>query len=200
MLHLGALRDRILFLSYEPKTDLYLRHRKLSAPKRGSHGPSLGLESYPVQTTFMILAGLLGIFALPVVAGAVYQTIGTRRDRRRFPPPGRLVRVNERRMHIHVTGEGTPTVVFESGMGASCLSWTLVQPQVAQFTRAVSYDRSGHDWSDPAREPRTAQQIARDDLTRRSALTSTSLLESAWRSREVSKISRAVTSKRRDLL
>jgi pimeloyl-ACP methyl ester carboxylesterase len=65
-------------------------------------------------------------------------------------------------MHIHVTGEGTPTVVFESGMGASCLSWTLVQPQVAQFTRAVSYDRAGHGWSDPACEPRTAQQIAQE--------------------------------------
>ena len=51
-------------------------------------------------------------------------------------------------------------MVFESGMGASCLSWTLVQPEVAQFTRAVSYDRSGHGWSDPAREPRTARQIA----------------------------------------
>src|SRR5258708_22685772 len=47
MLHLGALRDRIPFLSYEPKTDLHLRHRKLSAPKRASHGPSLGSESYP---------------------------------------------------------------------------------------------------------------------------------------------------------
>jgi pimeloyl-ACP methyl ester carboxylesterase len=65
-------------------------------------------------------------------------------------------------MHIHVAGEGTPTVVFESGMGASCLSWTLVQPQVAQFTRAVSYDRAGHGWSDPAREPRIAQQIAQE--------------------------------------
>jgi pimeloyl-ACP methyl ester carboxylesterase len=65
-------------------------------------------------------------------------------------------------MHIHVTGEGTPTVVFESGMGASCLSWTLVQPQVAQFTRAVSYDRAGHGWSDPARESRTAHQIAQE--------------------------------------
>jgi pimeloyl-ACP methyl ester carboxylesterase len=65
-------------------------------------------------------------------------------------------------MHIHVTGEGTSTAVFESGMGASCLSWTLVQPQVAQFTRAVSYDRAGHGWSDPAREPRTAQQIAEE--------------------------------------
>ena len=65
-------------------------------------------------------------------------------------------------MHIHATGDGTPTVVFESGMGVSCLSWTLVQPQVAQFTRAVSYDRAGHGWSDPAREPRTAQQIAEE--------------------------------------
>jgi pimeloyl-ACP methyl ester carboxylesterase len=114
----------------------------------------------PVQTTFMILAVLLGALALPLVAGAIYQVIGTWQDRQCFPPSGRLVRVNERRMHIHVTGEGTPTVVFESGMGASCLSWTLVQPQVAQFTRAVSYDRAGHGWSDPAREPRTAQQIA----------------------------------------
>jgi len=110
----------------------------------------------------MTLAVLVATLALPVVAGAVYQVIELWRARRRFPPPGRFVRVNERRMHIHVTGEDTPTVVFESGMGASCLSWTLVQPQVAQFSRAVSYDRAGHGWSDPAAEPRTAQQIAQE--------------------------------------
>ncbi len=115
-----------------------------------------------MQTALMILVVLLGTLAVPVVAGAIYQTIGTWRARRRFPSPGRLVQFNERRMHIHVTGEGTPTVVFESGMGASCLSWTLVQPEVAQFTRAVSYDRAGHGWSDPAREPRTARQIAQE--------------------------------------
>ena len=115
-----------------------------------------------MQTALMILAALGGALAVPVVAGAIYQAIGTWRDRRRFPPAGRLVRVNEMQMHIHVTGEGTPTVLFESGMGASCLSWTLVQPQVAQFTRAVSYDRAGHGWSDPARGPRTAHQIAQE--------------------------------------
>src|SRR5258708_2150762 len=96
-------------------------------------------------------------------AGGVRRRVPGHRNVARPPtllPPGRLVRVNERRMHIHVTGEGTPTVVFESGMGASCLSWTLVQPQVAQFTRAVSYDRAGHGWSDPPREPRTARPIA----------------------------------------
>src|SRR5229473_3391992 len=122
----------------------------------------LGGSGYPMQTAIVILVVLLGTLALPVVVGAVYQAIETRRDRGRLLPPGRLVRFNERRMHIHVTGEGTPTVVFESGMGASCLSWTLVQPQVAQFTRAVSYDRAGHGWSDPARKPRTARQIAQE--------------------------------------
>src|SRR5712692_5180231 len=115
-----------------------------------------------MQTTLMILAALVGTLAVLVVASAIYQAVETWRDRWRFPPPGRLVRVNERQMHIHVTGEGTPSVVFESGMGASCLSWTLVQPQVAQFTRAVSYDRAGHGWSDPARKPRTARQIAQE--------------------------------------
>ena len=115
-----------------------------------------------MQTIIVILAVVLGVFALALASGAVYQSLGTGRDRRRFPPPGRLVRVNNRLMHIHATGEGTPTVLFESGMGASCLSWTLVQPAVARFSRAVSYDRAGHGWSDPAQEPRTAQQIAQE--------------------------------------
>ncbi len=115
-----------------------------------------------MQTALMILAVLVGTLTVPVVACAIYQAIGTWRDRRRFPPPGRLVRVNEGRMHIHVTGEGTPTAVFESGMGASCLSWTLVQPEVAKFSRAVSYDRAGHGWSDPPCKPRTARQIAQE--------------------------------------
>src|SRR6266699_4104683 len=115
-----------------------------------------------METAIIILVVLLGTLVLLLAAGAVYQITGTWRDRRRFPPPGHLVRFNERRMHILVTGEGTPTVVFESAMGASCLSWTLVQPQVAPFSRAVSYDRAGHGWSDPAPEPRTARQIAQE--------------------------------------
>jgi pimeloyl-ACP methyl ester carboxylesterase len=115
-----------------------------------------------MQTTLTFLVVLLGTLAVLPLAGAMYQAIVTWRGRRRFPPPGRLVRVNEGRMHIHSTGEGTPTVVLESGMGASCLSWTLVQPQVARFARAVSYDRAGHGWSDPAHEPRAARQIAQE--------------------------------------
>ncbi len=120
-------------------------------------------REFRMQTAIVILVVSLGILALLLASGAVYQAVRTARDRRRFPPPGRLVRINNRLMHIYVTGEGTPpTVVFESGMGASCLSWAEVQPEVAQFCRAVSYDRAGHGWSDPRHEPRTAQQIAQE--------------------------------------
>jgi pimeloyl-ACP methyl ester carboxylesterase len=115
-----------------------------------------------VHAALMIFALLLGASAFVLVCGAVYQIIGTLRDRRRFVPPGRLVRFDKRRMHIHVIGEGTPTVVFESGMGASSPSWTQVQREVAQFSRAVSYDRAGHGWSDATSEPRTARQIAKE--------------------------------------
>src|SRR5258708_34993221 len=97
-----------------------------------------------METALMIFVVVVGTLALPVVVGAVYQAIETWRDRQRFLPPGRLVRFNKRRMHIHVTGEGTPTVVFESGMGASCFSWTQVQPEGAQFSRAVSDERGRH--------------------------------------------------------
>jgi hypothetical protein len=46
MLHLGALRDRIPFLSYEQNRSTSSTS-KIIRPQTGSHGPSLGSESYP---------------------------------------------------------------------------------------------------------------------------------------------------------
>ncbi|HET9270262.1 MAG TPA: hypothetical protein VFO31_18930, partial [Vicinamibacterales bacterium] len=66
----------------------------------------------------MALAAIL-ILAL-VLAGVIYQWIGTARDARRFPPPGRLVDVGRGRLHIHDAGSGV-TVVFDAGISASSL-------------------------------------------------------------------------------
>jgi pimeloyl-ACP methyl ester carboxylesterase len=41
--------------------------------------------------------------------------------------------------------------------------WAIVQPQVAKFTRACSYDRAGAGFSDPGPLPRTSVRIA-DEL------------------------------------
>ena len=52
-------------------------------------------------------------------------------------------------MHIDCTGEGSPTVILESGLGDTYVSWRKVQPEIAKFARVCSYDRAGLGYSDP---------------------------------------------------
>lgn len=81
------------------------------------------------------------------------------------PAPGTYVWVEGHRLHLDCRGSGSPTVVFDSGLGGSSLDWSLVQPAVASFTRACSYDRAGYGWSDPGPLPRDPTHII-DDLER----------------------------------
>jgi len=97
-----------------------------------------------------------------MLAGLLYQAIGAALDSRRFPPPGRLIDVGGRRLHIHSQGRGRPTVVLEAGIAASSVSWRLVQERIAEFTTVCSYDRAGLGYSDPAPTPRTITNILKD--------------------------------------
>ena len=92
--------------------------------------------------------------------GALYQWVADYRDRSMNPPPGLLVNVDGFTMHLYCVGQGSPTVVLDSGIGDSWLSWRKVQPEVAQFTRVCSYDRAGMGWSDKSPNPRTSNFIA----------------------------------------
>jgi pimeloyl-ACP methyl ester carboxylesterase len=101
---------------------------------------------------FSLLSVFFGILGL---AGVVSQAIGAARDRRTFAAPGNFARVGHHCLHYRCEGSGAPAVVLEAGIAASSLSWTRVQPEVAQFTRACSYDRAGLAWSETAAAPRT---------------------------------------------
>jgi pimeloyl-ACP methyl ester carboxylesterase len=52
------------------------------------------------------------------------------------------------------------------------MSWHLIQPELARFTRVCAYDRAGFGWSEPARRPRTAQAMTEElhELLRAAAL------------------------------
>lgn len=76
--------------------------------------------------------------------------------------PGTYIWVGDHRLHLDCQGSGSPTVVFDAGLGGSSLDWTLVQPEVASFTRACAYDRAGYAWSDPGPLPRDSEHIVRD--------------------------------------
>ena len=73
--------------------------------------------------------------------------------------PGILVDAGGHKLHLNIQGNGSPTVIFENGTADFSFIWTLVQPEIAKFTKAVSYDRAGYAWSEPGPLPRTSKQI-----------------------------------------
>lgn len=86
----------------------------------------------------------------------------TRTGRNQYPPPGELVQAGENCLHLISQGQGSPAVVLEAAIWDFSLTWSLVQPQVAGFTRAVAYDRAGLGWSDPASGRRTGEEMLAD--------------------------------------
>ena len=105
---------------------------------------------------------LVCIAILLAVVGATYQSIATRDEARRSPEAGRLVDVGGCRLKINCTGQGSPTVVLEAGLGDMSVEWKHVQPEIARFSRVCSYDRAGYGGSDAGPMPRTSAQIAQE--------------------------------------
>jgi pimeloyl-ACP methyl ester carboxylesterase len=79
-----------------------------------------------------------------------------------YARPGRLVDAGGFRLNLYCMGNGSPTVVFDSGWGDWAPAWSKVQPQIAKWTRACSYDRAGTGFSDPGPMPRTSVRIAEE--------------------------------------
>jgi pimeloyl-ACP methyl ester carboxylesterase len=78
-------------------------------------------------------------------------------------PLGQLVDIGGRRLHLHASGAGTPTVIVENGSSSFSIDWALVQSRVSVFTRICTYDRAGFAWSDRGPEDNTVEETV-DDL------------------------------------
>jgi pimeloyl-ACP methyl ester carboxylesterase len=76
-------------------------------------------------------------------------------DLKALLPDGRV-------LHFVCSGQGAPTIVFESGFGATGQAWNKVQPALSRDQRACSYDRAGSGQSDPGPFPRDGAAIAKD--------------------------------------
>ena len=107
---------------------------------------------------------LYPVLAVLVVAsiGGGFQTVSATLDAAAYPPPGQLVDVGGRKLHLHCTGSGSPTVVLEPGHGGSSSDLGWIAPAIARDSRVCVYDRAGRGWSDPADGPQDAVHIAAD--------------------------------------
>ncbi|MEO1287223.1 MAG: hypothetical protein AAFV93_05605, partial [Chloroflexota bacterium] len=59
------------------------------------------------------------ILALLLTVGTAYQSNVTRQDMSLYPAPGEIITVDGTDMHIYCVGEGSPTAIFEAGLGGN---------------------------------------------------------------------------------
>jgi pimeloyl-ACP methyl ester carboxylesterase len=111
-----------------------------------------------ISALLWIVAGLVFVAGL----GILYQILGTRRDARLHPAPGRMVDLSTHRLHVLETGSGDYTLVLEAGLMSTVLSWVELQKELSKSYRVVSYDRAGLGWSELGPMPRTADQIVEE--------------------------------------
>jgi pimeloyl-ACP methyl ester carboxylesterase len=91
-------------------------------------------------TAFLLICFLIGVF---------FENSAKKQALVDFPPIGKLIDIGDRKIHLDCRGEGSPIVVFESGLDTSgSLSWSLIHDAIANSTRACAYDRAGMMWSD----------------------------------------------------
>ena len=112
------------------------------------------MKQSPICWLIAVLISASGVFGQQATSGSPADTVYAR--------PGHLIDVGGFRLNVYCMGSGSPTVVFDSGWGDWAPAWSTVQPEIAKWTRACSYDRAGTGFSDPGPMPRSSVRIARE--------------------------------------
>jgi pimeloyl-ACP methyl ester carboxylesterase len=114
------------------------------------------------RTRHALTTAALGLAAAGL-ASAAYQSYGMTLDRRRYRPPGDLVDIGGRKLHLLATPGAGPPLVIVAALGTPAIDWLAIQRALAPDVSVVLYDRGGLGWSDPGPRPRTAARMA-DEL------------------------------------
>lgn len=109
-----------------------------------------------------IVLALLGAFLIAIIGYGLWNRLRVRRWLEQPLPPGKLVKVGDKRWYVTVKGTGRPVVVIDHAFGSFSPEWWGIQEQIAEFTTVVSYDRMGYGWSDTPDTSRSSQHIAQE--------------------------------------
>jgi len=100
------------------------------------------------MTLLIRLLGLICFFSATANAGELPPLPGERHD------------IGGHQLHINCMGQGSPTIIIDTGLGDDSSDWQLILEQSAQISKTCVYDRSGYGWSDYGPRPRNSRRIA----------------------------------------
>lgn len=99
------------------------------------------------------------LLMLIILAGLVFRLVDTQP-----PPPGKLVEVEDSKLHIHAVGvkSSKPTLVIEGGLGVPSDHYHWLSESLKDSMRVVRYDRAGIVYSDASQTARDAETVVRE--------------------------------------
>lgn len=77
-------------------------------------------------------------------------------------PPAERVTTSDAKHTYTMAGEGSPTVILESGLGDGQDSWAPIYNMIAEKTRVFAYDRAGYGASRSSNKTRDGATIVRE--------------------------------------
>jgi len=109
----------------------------------------ISVITYPLRLIFILLVALSHTEAEPYLRAY----------------PGDFVLLHDHRIYYHCLGEGSPTVLIDTGIGDASANWIPIQEKLSTQTKVCIYDRAGYGMSDPGPGPRTSSLIVEELYT-----------------------------------
>ncbi|MFW5794957.1 MAG: alpha/beta fold hydrolase [Bacillota bacterium] len=96
----------------------------------------------------LILGG--GLIAALLVFSTFYHIYQLRNETQKYPPPGKLVGINNNKMHVLAEGQGDTALVFLAGSGTSSptIDFKPLWNRLSDKYRILVVEKAGYGWSE----------------------------------------------------
>jgi pimeloyl-ACP methyl ester carboxylesterase len=104
----------------------------------------------------LVVIIIVAISAVLVIASMINHNIKLREEAKAYPPPGIMVEVNNKKIHIFAEGDGDTTLIFMAGHGTSnpTLDFKPLWMRMIDKYRIAVVEKSGYGWSETSNSPR----------------------------------------------
>ncbi len=107
---------------------------------------------------------IFAVVVLFLIASIINHRVQLRKEARKYPPPGKMIKVNGKKMHVYAEGQGDMVLVFLAGHGTSnpTLDFKPLWKRFVDKYRIVVVEKSGYGWSEVSNSPRDIKTILAD--------------------------------------
>lgn len=98
-----------------------------------------------LKISFLILLAL-------ILIGFLFEQIARFYFDSKRPDNNEFAKIDGRNIHYKKLGNGSCTIIFESGLGGDYLHWQEIQKKLSKKYTTIAYDKAGILWSDPSKE------------------------------------------------